>query len=481
MMRAYLVGFLVILSLAAGSQKLQYSRQTAYVKYPDAMQLIANIAGYHHLLAFTKNKKPAIYIFDNQLKFLVKHDLPFKLPENADVKLIPVKNFYYLYSHVTGSTTHELWRINKDGISISLTEQFETLISKEFLKMPSALQLSEMHGHLVILANTYFRELQKVATTVVSIDSSFNIVWKEKVSYDFQGGLERLQQVNVVSRRTMLVMKSTRGGSNNTLDLIKINFDSSTVTGTTFSSFSNVYSDPAFVYNVPDSSITVYSMITGASGRGLVRSVFISQLDNRLQEKVPVTVLKTQFRNNTYANFLLIQGKSPRWIGLYGLRPLVSYQTSYNTYYQQQLQNQSYNAGGLLLPDYRGGTGLRSALASNLTTGVRFSLLNSRFQIIRDSLVANDKPNYNIEPQHFARFYGNNKSYLLLSQHFKGNRRGLLMVEGSNENEIETTDIRVNDRYEFMLNQLQQVSDGAVIVPYVYRREAGLLKLSLAE
>ncbi len=474
----YFVGVLLVMFLPAASQKIQYSRQAAIVNFPDAIQLVSNISGQHHLLGLAFKKMPAIYVFDQQLRFTTKKVLPLKLATNAEIKVVPFSNFYYLYTHVPGSALHELWKIDRDGNARSMTDAFRKVISAEFVKENGSLQLSAMESQLCVVSHTYYKGLEKVASTLLHVDTSISVTWKKSVSYGF-GSLDRLQQVNVVSKHEMLLLKSSRNGLNFALEMLKVNLDSGIVIGTTFSSLANMYTQAAFNYNRDDSAVTVYAMVRDSYYGGRVRTVFISQLDKSLHEKRPLVTLKTQFRNNTNTNFLLLNGSSPHWIpmngGALGIPVITTHvnRSRYDNYVD-------YIAGGgqpMVTPGNR--YLVRGAPA--VPTAVRFSLLDESLKVASDSLFANDKEKYNLEPGRFTRFKANNKSYLLVAQHFTGNRKGLLLVSGSAGNLLETADVRVNDRYDYMLTQLQPISEAAVIMPYIEKREAGLVKFTFTE
>ncbi len=49
----------------------------------------------------------------------------------------------------------------------------------------------------------------------------------------------------------------------------------------------------------------------------------------------------------------------------------------------------------------------------------------------------------------------------------------------SNEKQLTTTDVRVFEKYEYRLSQLQPASGQAVILPYVKRREIGLVQINI--
>src|SRR4051812_28400221 len=77
------------------AQMVKYSREEVYINNPDDLQLVANIAGNHHMLSFSHNEDPEIFIYNAALEFVAKKTLPFKFPEKAAINIIPFNDFYY--------------------------------------------------------------------------------------------------------------------------------------------------------------------------------------------------------------------------------------------------------------------------------------------------------------------------------------------------------------------------------------------------
>ena len=98
--------------------------------YADAMQLVANIEGHHHMVCFNANKAPVISIFDSQLQLLEQKEIDLKLKENSDLRLLPFKDFYFLYAHTLGTTKHELFKIDGKGEVTSLSKAFQQLLKR---------------------------------------------------------------------------------------------------------------------------------------------------------------------------------------------------------------------------------------------------------------------------------------------------------------------------------------------------------------
>jgi len=120
-----------------------------------------------------------------------------------------------------------------------------------------------------------------------------------------------------------------------------------------------------------------------------------------------------------------------------------------------------------------------SSFTADPTQAVRFSLLNKELEISNDSLLINSKDSYTIMPDQFVRFMVNNKEYMLVNQQFVKNSRGLLMVNGNDNKQLNFTDIRVADRNDYLLAKSQLIPGEGIVVPYIHKLEAGLVKVAV--
>jgi len=178
-------------------------------------------------------------------------------------------------------------------------------------------------------------------------------------------------------------------------------------------------------------------------------------------EQGPFTLLKSQFKKNTNTNFLLVEGLS-KWMRL-KKHVLVSY-------------------FGYSNPDPGNLADVSSTWESysgNADDGIRFSLLNNNFEVISDSLVANTKNSYTLKTNEVASFGFGNKEYLLLGQQFSKRSKGLLMIHTDDKHQLVYTDVRVNDRNNYLLSKSRIISGKGMIIPYTNKKEAGLIKITV--
>lgn len=451
------------------AQKIQYSRQTFQTPYADAMQLVANVSGYHHVVCFSSGKKPSIYIFDAQLQLQEQKEVDFKLAQNCDIKIIPFNDYYLLYIHPTAGTKHDLFKIDGQGNITALSKQFQQIVESELNKSSSTLQLVNQNEQLSIISHTYYEAIKKLGSSVVQLDSELKPLINRKVLFDFNKTIESLQQSNL-SGNNLLLLKLSRDDENgSSLHLIKLDFTTGQILTHSFNSGSHLYTSPGFSFNQKDSTILVHSIIRESIGNTRVqRNVFLCRLNYSLQQLTPVSLLAAQFRNNTAANYLLPEGAGV-WLNMNNSIRIG--RNSRATTLDVAGDPAAVNIGKL--------NDMPSAYFTdyNQPSGVRFSILNDRFKVIKDSLVTNNERVLDVQPRPFAQFSGKDKSYLILVQNFSADRRGLLMLSKANTGELHTEDVRVFDKYHYLLQQSQAVGNSYFILPYTHKKEIGLVKI----
>ena len=196
------------------------------------------------------------------------------------------------------------------------------------------------------------------------------------------------------------------------------------------------------------------------------RSVFISRLDHELQEQTPVGLLKSQFRQNTLANFILVEGQLSPWLKIYN-----------NRRFQRlpgRIYTDTFGVNNRLRPTY----GYMDASYSQ-ATAVRLTLLDKHFKIKKDSLIQNDRKIFEMQPFPIGQFIMNERGYLVLIENFTPKRKGLLLLGTDQKDQLTVTALPVYDRYDYLLTQLQFVNDKYFIVPFVTKNEMGLMKVTM--
>jgi hypothetical protein len=466
------------------SQTIEYSKQNTKAPYSDFIQLVPNIDGKHHLLCFAKNKKVTLFVYNSQLQLESNDQLQLPWQEFQDINIIPFSNFYYVYLHQQGSTSHELWKVDAGGILTALTSPFTQLVDTLLSTKTATLQLVNRNNKLVVIANTYYPNLRQIGTTVTEADGQLQIISSKRVYFHFERS-DRLKHV-MLTGNDLLILKTSRDSAGNLLQIIKANVETGDIAMNAFNSGLNAFINPISSYNPADSTFVVYSMIE--------RTVFITKLGYALDEKVPVMLLKSQFKNNVGYNFLHLQEPS-KWLVLQAPGRIIRFDGGRTTtFYPGRTQGLNYPTPGGFAGDRlmnRGYTGMNPGSFQGIynypyspytdlsapAIPIRFSTVNRDFGLLGDSVVLNDKSSNTIQATQASQVVLNRKSYLFIGQQFGNNRQGLLKVDADN-GVLTATDIRVYDRYEYSLQQLQAVDGRYILLPYKHKRELGLVKIS---
>jgi hypothetical protein len=463
------------------AQKLQYSRENVFVGSPNHLQLVANIGGNHHLLILNDNENPDLFIFNSALELEKKVRLDFKFPERSVVSVIPFDNFYYLYIRPVLSQKHLLWKIDSDGNCTDYVPFFQKLLVSQAHNIKLGFQLIPYQNHLWMVYHTDLENNEKNTVVMAQTDSLLNVLFTNRVIYDFKRDEEKLQKEVLIFGKYLLALKT--GRSSTTLELMKINLATGLFITNIFSSSGYFYSQSALSINCEDSSVTVSALLTEPRATANPKQfVFVSRLNKNLFEEVPFKILKSQFKKNTGTDFLHVNGQS-EWMRfrIRGEQRNNAVLNNNESLYQDLTMTDN-NADAINDISRM----LQKAELSgvpvepwNAFQGVRFSLLDKGLEITSDSLVANTKDYYTIKADQFIHFAVNNKEYMLLGQQFVKKNKGLLMVNTNDQQQLIYTDLSVNGRNNYLLTKYQLIPQKGIIVPYVHKLEAGLIKITV--
>ena len=86
-----------------------------------------------------------------------------------------------------------------------------------------------------------------------------------------------------------------------------------------------------------------------------------------------------------------------------------------------------------------------------------------------------------IQPQPFGQFSSGDKAYVALIQNFTAKRRGIVLISSDENEDFLVKNLPVFDRYDYVLSQLQFVNNKYFIVPFFYKNEMGLMKVTMNE
>ncbi len=486
---------LVSLGLQTYSQRIQYSRQNFKMPFADATKLVANISGLHHVLSFTFDEKPSIHIYDDKLQLVSKKEIQFKFQQRLLAQVIPFKDYYFLYIHQSGQPKHDFWRIDAQGNAVDVSENFQRIIDTTFKKNVNTLQLVNRGNQLFVLVNTYYKEIEKSIYTVVHIDKNLSTVSTRKIVFPLKS-FEGLRQVTMFGEN-LIILKTSGDSTGYSLQLIKANLNTGKLLMNDFSGNSSPYTNVGFRYIAEDSSFLIYSLVRGA--------VFISKLDTALNFRMPVVLVKNRLANRSGSNYFFLPGNEQQCINMssgiqraprttsrmqnsqvrYTFDGVASYNNSFQRFGEsaELYADRMYREGVPVLSNrydydnYRTSGSYRTSSAPD--PPLCFSVLDKQLALLRDSLVVNGKSTPNVHPTSAQNITLHNKSYLLFTQSFTPKKQGLLLVQANGNDELQISDLMVNDNFEYLLSELQPVNNDYVIIPFRHKREMGLVKITM--
>lgn len=477
MKRSLLVVVVVLFSFLAKGQTFRYSDEVEKTTDDDLVQLVANVSGYHHLLRFPVNDKPRICIFDSRLKWYTTLQLEEKVKENTDVRIIPFSDHYLLYLHVTGSTEHQLWRIDGNGKETALSASLQDVVQAELGGSTATLQLLRQNENLFLVAHNYYDSLEQIISKVVQFDNNLSVVNTRKAMFPFSRRGERLQQVDLIGQ-SLVVLKAIRNSSDgNLLQVIKIDLSTAEMQEKIFNSGTSVFLNPAMLYTASDSTLLVHAVVKSSPGsQGNQTALFVCRLNQTLEEKNSLRTIRLHTTGMVQEDYFWVDGSTPQWLEVKTyIRPLISY--------QQRLVMSGWSRFGGTdeFSPYR-------SLPSSFTTfqsqpmNIRFSLLSEAFAKTKDTAMNGVNEKIEFVPFVNTTFRLRNKAYAILSQTLPHNNHSLLLVSADQSGALTTTDLPVYSKYEYRLSALQTVAaENAVVIPYKHKRRLGLVKISLPQ
>jgi|GEM_PF-1608697 len=460
--------------LCSAAQKIQYSRQTFPYSFADATQLVPDVGGYHHVLRFKLNNKPAIHIFNAQLEYIGKTEVDHSVQEASDIRVIPMQRYYYLYFHSPGSLVHAVYKITGDGNVTDKTMLLEKLKDSVLTKSTATYQLQNFKNRLCVVSHSYYAELKKVASTVVTLNDDWSVFSRSKIYYPFGQGKETLQQVILTNDHLLVLKTSVDEEKGNTLQVVKANLQTGASLIKTFTAERLLYANASMVYAPDDSSLLVHASIREEGNfRRQLQPTFIARLDHQLTEVKPFSVIRIPARRNVVAGFLLVNSGKPVWLSPY-TQPILR---------MARNQTQDFRGTSIYEQTFQLSTNSvrvdESEILHGQPTSVRFTVLNEMDRQIGDTLVENNGSFYDLQPRPNAQFSIGNKTCLLFLQNFSAKQKGLVLVHANKAGHVTTIPLPVFDRNEYLIPQTQAKKD-YLLLPYRYKKEMGLVKVSLS-
>ncbi|QNA42646.1 hypothetical protein [Lacibacter sediminis] len=466
--RLLTIFFLFCCKIAA-AQKIQYSKSVLKTPGGGDLQLIADVNGFHHLIHFSNVKKPVIHIFNEQLQLQATRELNIRLAENADIRLLKVNDYYVLYAHTQRPLQHLLIKIYGNGSISDISYLLNDPADSSWNKSKATFQLFNIDHNFFLVSHTYYNNIKKIKSTVVKLEPERKAEIVTRLIFPFNIRTDELREVTLSSNNLFIVKTSQDESGTSILTLLKINCASGDILSKQFESGKYLYSSPTIRYNSKDSSVFIYSLLRTPPGfRGVRPGAFMVRLNHALNETAPISILPDVFKDNTASSFIVEKNKTTGWL-LFSAAP-------YNRKTGMTVSKDIYSDLG---PNFTYTQTYDYSYYTSAPTAVRMTLLNSKLEKEKDSLIKNNGNYYKIHPAPYSQFVMHNTSYLLLVQELVAKKRGLLLVYPNDDGHFNTLPVRVYHQFNFMLSLLQTVGDNYFIVPFTNKTEMGLMKVSL--
>lgn len=456
----------------ATAQKIQYSKGSFKDPGGGTLKLLTNINGYHHLIYFGYAKKPVVYVYNNLMQLQGKKELNISIPENCDVRLLHLKDHYVLYTHTDRPSVHKLMKINRDGIATDISYMLNKPVDSLWNRNKATFQLFNYNDSMYLIAHSYHEQLKKIKTTVVQPKDEPGISTFVQLLFPFDFDYDQLKEVSFLKNQLLIVKTSKDEDGKNTLSIIKTDIATGTQFTKQFESGKYVYHNPTLRYNIADSSIFVYSLLRTPFGYSGARpELFMARLSTTLNELSPVKTLPNIFHGNAASAFLVEKKHTLGWMCFsydqqsFGRGSRIpSHQFSPYIDETRRFSDNYYNP---------------FVYNENQPTAVSMTLLNDNLGRQTDSIVKNKGSYYRVYPAPYAQFVVQNTAYLLLTEELAAKKKGLLLVSPGENGEFAMQPLRVYDQFDFLLTLLQPAGDNAFIVPFSYKKEIGLMKVTL--
>lgn len=451
------------------AQKVQYSKSVLKTPGGGDLQLIADVNGFHHLIHFSVVKKSVIHIFNDQLQLQATHELDIRLPENSNIRLLKLSDYYVLYVHSARPTKHQLLKIYGNGTISDISYLLSDPADSSWNKSMATFQLFNINNNFYLVAHSYFNDVKKIQTTIVKMDTERKAEVVTKLFFPFNLRSEQLKEVTLTKDQLFIVKTSEDEAGLSLLTLLKINRTSGHILSKQFESGKYLYTSPAIRYNNNDSSTFIYSMLQTPPGyRGVKPGVFMVRLDHSLNETAPISIVADIFKDNTASSFIVEKNRNTGWLHF---SPAATN--------RRKTLNVTKDVYSAVDPAFTYTQSYDYSYYTSAPTAVRMTLLNNKLEKEKDSLIKNNGNYYKIHPGPYAQFVMNNISYLLLIQELVAKKRSLLLVSPNAEGNFNTIPVRVYNQFNFMLPLLQPAENNSFIVPFTNKTELGLMKVTL--
>lgn len=461
----------LLLQVFVAAQLITYTRQNVAHK-GGVIQLIAGIGGMNHLIQWRSSNAASIAIYDQNLRFISGADLPFGVEEESYVRVLRFNGFYYLYYYQPGGKSYGLWKITAAGEATNMKEQFINLVKTSFdSKNAMNYEMTVVGQSLYITSLVFYPSLGKAMAVQIRTDSLLQPNRSYKLTFDFDKSHQRIHRViQADDKRLILLKTAVDSNARNVLEVLSFNMIDSVITSCPFNIGSKFFLNPNMSYSSVDSSVTVYSLARDRYYPTNLKYMFTAKINLSLPDVKPAAVMRPTY----VSSFMMADGPSPQWLPFNSTYLFARPQR--RAVYLQDFDRYDATDPDLLRQFSRS---LPPAYYTIDNQPVKFFRVAENFRLIKDSVVKNDRNNYSLLADEYGQFRMNGNSYLVLRQRFRKASEGLVILGRGKGAGFSSVDLHVYDRYDCQLSQLQQLKDDTLVMPFVYNRDAGIIKIRL--
>lgn len=472
--------FILLCCKISSAQKIQYSKGLIKTPGKGFVRLLAGVNGFHHLIQFSPNSKPTIFLFNKDLNLESTFQPNIQIDENTEVKIIQFENDYWLYSHKIKSSIHQLFKINGNGISTDYSDLLNNPVDSIWNKSTSSLNLSKIGNSLYVIANKYFDHLKKSKLSFIKIEPGKQAFVQDQAYIPFDIANEHLREITIFKNKLFVLKTGKDEKGNNVLYVLKLNITTGQSYANQFESGKYLFLNPSLRINSTDSSVLLYSMMVAPDGLTSVKpSLFIVRINESLNELVPVKILKEVIPETSASSFIVEKDNSSGWICF------SQYPKEYSNYlpiYYKSSTSLSHSYDFNFLNTYiapNNNTLPLTVAGQSNPKGIAFTILNNRLEKEADSIIKNKGRGLKTDPLAYKPFVLNNQSYLILTQKLTRKSKALVLIKPDKNSTLQSISIRPFDRYEYLLSLLQTDTDNAFVIPFLSKNEMGIMKVTL--
>ena len=380
-----------------------------------------------------------------------------------------------------------MWKVDANGIVQDESYKLKAIIRSSFKDTSIVCQLFSSGNSVYVFANIYYPDIKKVISTMIKTDSDLKVQSTKRYQFDFDHYYEKLQKIVVEPEKNITILKKeTDEKDGYILNVVKINLQNSKLNEANFHS-NTPFSYPDVMFNDVDSSTIVYAQMTRTYYQEkLIRHIFFATLNDTLGQATQPAVLKVPIAEDTYGAFTCLNMSNGynNWLPVHG---------TWNTQYFPTTTGRNLLVGLSRMVTLEGKSisvvnassyqpklqAIHPSVQMVLPPGdVKFSVVNNVFKNISDTLIRYRKRTF-IEVAQYSSFNTDNKNYLLLKEQFPSRGKGLVLINLNKQGAIVPSPLRLYERFHYSLPQLQSAGKGKVIMPFVFRSEVGLVRMTI--